>query len=241
MINDNEEADVLATTFFSRLSEQSREILTSASYVQHFAAGSILYRKDDPCHFAFIALDGAVAWITGQGGEKEWVIEFVPPGELVSLLAVRLNTSYVTTGRLVESSRVVVIPAAVLRDRLDADPQCALMALDTLATRVMSLSNQIGELKSQSACQRLAGFILDQISVNRLERHNGGDINLTLPWPRHLIATRLGIVPESMSRVFAELKEYGVEGRGARILVHSVQQLRDLVQTDAMRGRTKGN
>jgi CRP/FNR family transcriptional activator FtrB len=239
MINENEEADVLGTSFFSRLSKQSREILLSASYVQHFAAGSILYRKNDPCHFAFIALDGAVAWITGEGGEKEWVIEFVPPGELVSLLAVRLNTPYVTTGRLVEGSRVVVIPAATLRDRLEADPQCALTALDTLATRVVSLSNQIRELKSRSACQRLAGFILDQISDNQLERSDG-DIKLTLPWPRHLIATRLGIVPESMSRVFAELKEYGVEGRGTRLLIHSVQQLRDLVQTDALRGKTRG-
>lgn len=238
MINDDEEADIVATSFFSRLSRESREILLSASYVQHFAAGSILYRENDPCHFAFIALDGAVAWITGHGSTKEWVIEFVPPGELVALLTVRLNTTYVATGRLVENSRVVLIPAATLRERLENDPQCTQTALDTFAARLLAHCEQISELKSRSACQRLAAFILEQIENRNLDREET-NISLTLPWPRSLIATRLGIVPESMSRVFAELKEYGVEGRGARILVHSTQRLRSLVHADAARGRLR--
>jgi CRP/FNR family transcriptional activator FtrB len=238
MINEDDEAAILATPFFSRLSRESRDRLLAASYVQHFAAGSILYRRNDQCNFAFIALDGSIAWIAEQGAGKEWVIEFVPPGELMGLLAIRVNKTYIATGRVIENTRVLLIPAVTLRECLETDLRCALAALDTLAVRVPRLTGQIRELKAQSAAQRLAGFILELIDSNGSGRKEG-EVSVTLPWSRSLIATRLGIVPESMSRVFAELKDYGVEGRGARLSVHSVQQLRDLVQTNVMRGKVK--
>jgi CRP/FNR family transcriptional activator FtrB len=238
VINAQDRTDVIVTPFFSRLSPDGRERLLSVSYVQPFAPGRILCRANDPCSFAYVSLDDAIGWVATQEGGKEWVLDFVPPGEVMGLLAVRSNQPRAATGRVIDSSRVLLIPAAALRAGLETDPRSALAALDMLAVRVPRLIRQIGELKSRSASQRLAGFILELLDAGG-HAHKAGEAMVTLPWSRSLIATRLGIVPESMSRVFAELKAYGVEGRGAQLSIRSVRRLRELAQESALRGKLR--
>jgi hypothetical protein len=54
-----------------------------------------------------------------------------------------------------------------------------------------------------------------------------------------LIAARLGLKPESLSRAFAKLRTVGVEVRASHVAIRDVARLRQLAVDD--RGAIRGN
>jgi CRP/FNR family transcriptional activator FtrB len=56
-----------------------------------------------------------------------------------------------------------------------------------------------------------------------LPRSRTGEIHL--PEERQLIAQKLGMTPESLSRAFADLKRLGVTGRGRQVVVADAASL----------------
>jgi hypothetical protein len=60
-----------------------------------------------------------------------------------------------------------------------------------------------------------------------------------LPYDKVLIAGRLGLKPESLSRAFAKLRPVGVEVRASHVVVHDVGKLRKIATGD--RGSSREN
>ena len=63
---------------------------------------------------------------------------------------------------------------------------------------------QIEQLKSHTGVQRVAEFLASLCPVEE------GPCRINLPYDKALIAGRLGMQPESLSRSFARLKPFGV-------------------------------
>ena len=72
------------------------------------------------------------------------------------------------------------------------------------AVEAHGLVGQIEGLKARSGVQRVAEFLLD-LSAGR-----EGEVSVALPYNKALIAGRLGIKPETLSRAFARLRDHGV-------------------------------
>jgi CRP-like cAMP-binding protein len=85
---------------------------------------------------------------------------------------------------------------------------------------------QIEALKAQTGAQRVAEFLLE------LAPCTGGRCEVTLPYDKVLIAGRLGMKPESLSRAFARLKEQDVTIRQNVAIIGDVAILRDYVEED---------
>jgi hypothetical protein len=52
-------------------------------------------------------------------------------------------------------------------------------------------------------------------------------VTFRLPYRKRILAGKLGLAPEALSRAFAALAASGVEVRGKVVLVDSVDQLRE--------------
>ena len=74
--------------------------------------------------------------------------------------------------------------------------------------------------------QRVAEFLLD-LSAGR-----EGEVSVALPYNKALIAGRLGIKPETLSRAFARLRDHGVRIEAAMAHIEDVDRLRELVAED---------
>ena len=81
---------------------------------------------------------------------------------------------------------------------------------------------QVEQLKAQSGLQRVAEFLASRATVD------SGSCATTLPYDKVLIASRLGLKPESLSRGFAKLKSVGVAVHAGRVAVSDVAKLRRL-------------
>jgi CRP/FNR family transcriptional activator FtrB len=127
---------------------------------------------------------------------------------------------------LIEDSRVVLLPAERCRNAVNGNPAVARAFATTLARQLGGTLNQIRELKTLTAAQRLAAYILE--SMNGMPE---GSTRVTLPFDRRVIAGLLGMAPESLSRALRELKKVGVEGRGRQLRIAAVERLRRYADT----------
>ena len=84
------------------------------------------------------------------------------------------------------------------------------------------LVQQIEQLKGQSGVQRVAEFLASLVPVD------SGPCVIALPYDKALIAARLGLKPESLSRTFARLRSVGVVVQASHVAVRDAAKLRQI-------------
>jgi CRP-like cAMP-binding protein len=91
-----------------------------------------------------------------------------------------------------------------------------------MSRRIHGLVNEIDRLTLGTACQRLAFYLLEQAKTG--QGRSGPTILLDAP--KHVIASRIGIKPETLSRILSRLKDEGiVEESGHMLTVLDVEKL----------------
>ena len=104
---------------------------------------------------------------------------------------------------------------------------CTIVAMvAVLAKHWRLLIRQIKDLKLRSTAERLAAYLLTLIPAT------SGPATLKLAEERKLLAGRLGMTPETLSRAFVQLRKLGVSSRGRQVQIASVRQLRDFCGFD---------
>jgi CRP-like cAMP-binding protein len=96
----------------------------------------------------------------------------------------------------------------------------------SISQHMHHLVQQVEQLKAQSGVQRVAEFLA---SLSLAEH---GQCALALPYDKILIAGRLGLTPESLSRAFARLRNIGVVVEASNVIVNDVAKLRRLAADD---------
>ena len=72
------------------------------------------------------------------------------------------------------------------------------------------------------ALQRVAEFLASLVPVD------SGSCVIALPYDKALIAARLGLKPESLSRTFARLRSVGVVVQASHVAVRDAAKLRQI-------------
>lgn len=79
---------------------------------------------------------------------------------------------------------------------------------------------QVEGLKVQTGAQRLTRYLID------LYEAEGGAIEFELPFEKVILAGKLGMKPESLSRAFARLKPAGVSSSHRLVSIRDMSKLR---------------
>jgi CRP-like cAMP-binding protein len=113
---------------------------------------------------------------------------------------------------------------AVLR-LLETDVTFARAMLAGLAMRLHSLIGDVESYSLRSSAQRVIGYLLQHCP------HDGEceeRLEFTLPTSKQVIASRLNLTPETLSRIFHDLAEGGlIEVHGRQIMVPDLARLRE--------------
>jgi CRP-like cAMP-binding protein len=194
--------------------------------------GDILFRQDDPAQAIFTVLDGWVklSRITFAGDEA--VIHVFAKGDSFAEAVAFTGKSYPATAQAVSPARVVSIPAAHVVKCIRDTPDIALSMIAATQVHLRHLVEQVEQLKAQTGVQRLADFLVS------LCPPDARGCTLALPYDKGLIAGRLGLEPETLSRSFAKLKRVGVEVKAADVTIADVERLRRFAADDREAMRT---
>ena len=121
-------------------------------------------------------------------------------------------------------SQLVHIAAAGFLRRLSENRRLAMLLLGGLARWQMRLIREISSQKNTSPAQRLASFLV------ALAPAGEGGAHVRLPLSKGVLASRIGIAPESLSRALSRLKAVGVESRGREVVITDLDALRRLMR-----------
>ena len=123
--------------------------------------------------------------------------------------------------KVVSDARIVAVEAEPFLAQLTSEFDLVLAMMGGMSRHLRVLLYQISELKLKSTAQRLGGFLLS------LTEADDGEIVVELPYDKRLLANRLGMKPESLSRALAKLREIGVQDVEGVLTIADVGSLRD--------------
>src|SRR5271166_3026598 len=182
------------------------------------ARGATIFEEGAPADGFFCILEGWVKLFRLREDGEEVVVAIFTAGETIAEVAMFLGGRYPASCEAVSPARLLKIGAANLRRAVLAEPQLAFDMLAAASMRLRQLVDEIEQLKARSARQRIADFFAKQAIA-------AGSARIALPYEKALIASRLGMKPESFSRALGRLAELGVVVERESVFIPDVERL----------------
>jgi len=213
---------------FSGLKPEAIKQIVAPAAAVVLKAHSFLFRQGDPATAFFIVIDGWIKLYRVNLAGKETVIHILTKGDSFAEAVAFTGAIFPATAEAVTDARVVRIPADHIVSCIRENPDVALAMIASTSQHLHHLVQQVEQLKAQSGVQRVAEFLASLAPVDR------GSCIIALPYDKVLIAARLGLKPESLSRTFAKLKSVGVTVHAEHVAVGDVTKLRQLAAEDRL-------
>lgn len=201
------------------------EVLAHSS-VREFGRGASIFLEGERAHSVFIVLSGWVKLFRiAQSGAEAVVAVFTRGQSFGEAVAFRHDT-YPVSAEAVTDCRLMRLDTTTMLDRMRTHPELCTAILSATFLHLHHLVNQVEQLKAQTGAQRVAEFLLHLCPTE------DGSCTVTLPYDKVLIAGRLGIKPESLSRAFVRLRDAGVTVRQNHAAIADIGRLREFVEQD---------
>ncbi|MEO7177695.1 MAG: helix-turn-helix domain-containing protein [Allosphingosinicella sp.] len=206
--------------------------LLGGAAIQRAAAGTILFCEGDEAKLIHVLMSGMVE-VSKMQGRRECGVLMFTSGDIFMPAAAMFQEPYLTSGRVLASSRLLTIKGSVLREEANVNPQVAMRMCQLISGQWRMAVRHILDLKCRSAPERLGAFLL------RIVDESPNSDNAELPIPKRHLATRVGMTAETLSRTFQILAENGLHVRGSRILVKDRAKIEKFCGPDPYPDRTE--
>ncbi len=211
---------------FRGLDRAMLDRLIAPATVLTLREGEIVFRQGDPATALFIIAEGWVKLYRVTIAGEEAVIHVFAKGDSLAEAVAFTGHPYPASAETVSEARIVRIPADHVVKCIRAMPEIALAMIASTSAHLHHLVETVEQLKAHTGVQRVAEFLGSLCSTE------SGTCSIALPYDKSLIAGRLGLKPESLSRAFAKLKPLGVEVHASSVVVKDVARLRDFASGD---------
>jgi CRP-like cAMP-binding protein len=174
----------------------------------------MLFVRGDPAHCFYYVLDGQIELsVVSEAGDKK-VIEVIQSNQtFAEAVAFMKGARFPVSAKALRKSSLCQISTSRYIAQLSASPEACLRLLADLSRRLHSYIIEIENLTIQNARHRLTAFLLSQVT------DDGSDAaTLQLDVPRHIIASRLSMQPETLSRLLGSLAREGVISVDERVI-----------------------
>lgn len=215
-------ASILQHPFFKHLSTENQERLMSHSHEQQCQAGELLIQQGQPAERFFLVLKGRVKLYRISADGQEKVVEIIQAGQTFAEAVMFMQRSeYPVCAETLEAVQLVSFPNRLMLTLLQENPQACLHLLGHMSMRLHQRLGELETLTLQNATQRFALYLIQQLEDRAQET-----VDIELPLPKRLIAARLSMQPETLSRIMARLNQEGlIEMRGRNIHIPSISSL----------------
>lgn len=186
------------------LPDDTLQALLAQADVETWPRHSVLFEQDQPAVAFYLILDGWTKLFRMTPGGDQAVVGVFTRGDCLAEAPCLSGGTYPVTCEMVTEARLLAIPGRRIVEHIRVNPEIGLAMLASISLHLRELVEQIEELKARTGPQRLAEFLLALAPVT------AGSCAIALPYEKVLIAGRLGMTPESLSRAFQRLRELGV-------------------------------
>ncbi len=213
-------------TLFKGLSENEFNDLVSHTRLRQLRVDEVLFSKHQAATHFFLLVDGRIklSILSIEGAEK--VVDIINP-RMTFAEAIILNgaSGYPLNAIALSDAEVICINADAFMNILKSSPKTCIKVVSCLSMRLHKLMTEIDRLSLHNATYRLISYLLENISSDEIEA-----VDIKLSIPKHVIASRISVTPETLSRTLKQLcKDNLLEMHDRHIILINPAKLRSLV------------
>ncbi|OIP06539.1 MAG: hypothetical protein AUK53_12140 [Betaproteobacteria bacterium CG2_30_59_46] len=189
---------------FEPLDDTALRQMMSHAKLLELSAEDVLFAQCDVSRNFHIVHSGMIKLfrISADGTEK--ILELIAANQVLGedAMFVGEHSAYATA---LEPTQIISIDCSYLTTLLSKNTKLCLRMMTLMSLRSQKLIEEIGSITLQSAFQRVTQYLIGKKGVI-------GDIAdpIRLNLPKQVIASRLGVRPETLSRIITRLRNEGM-------------------------------
>ncbi len=210
---------------FRELSPEQLDLIAAGTREKRVEKGEMLFQKGDKPRGFYVIVFGQVklAFPSSNGNEK--VVEVIGPKQSFGEAVMFMDRPYPVFAETLSDTLLFYIAENAVLDLLGTDPSFARRKLAGLSQRLHSMLQDDESNSQRSSTQRVIGYLLQQCEENEA---GDGEVSIDLPTSKQVIASRLNLTPETLSRIFHDLSDAQlITMQGKKITFHDLGQLRE--------------
>jgi len=185
-------------------------------------AGQLLFARGDAVEAFYWVAEGLVRLFRSSPQGDEKVIELVGPGRFFAEAALFMGGHFPVNAAAQVDSRLIAVDGASFRTWLAQDASRCFKLLAGMSAKLHKLVDEIDGLTLMKGADRLLQYLLDHS-----EPDAAGQTVVDLEAPKQIIASRIGVKPETLSRLLHKLSGLGyIEVKENHILIKDEDSLR---------------
>jgi CRP/FNR family transcriptional regulator len=219
--------DVIARIpLFSGLSRGQLAELQGIVLEKNFGKGELIFSEGDEGDGFYVILQGRVKVFKVSPDGKEHILHIFTPGQTFGEVPVFAGEQFPANAEALQDSRALFFPRSTFVALLEKNPGLSLKLLADLSAKLRQFAVQIENLSLKEVPARLATYLL----VLAEEQGRGDQVTLSIS--KGQLASLLGTIPETLSRIFAKLSSQQlIQVEGRKIVLMNAEGLRDLAQS----------
>lgn len=206
---------------FSGLEEDQLAALRQIAVDKLYDKGRTVFTEGDDANGFYIVADGRVKIYKVSPDGKEQIFHIYGPGNPFGEVPVFAGGKFPATAQTLLKSHLLFLPRRAFVELITANPSLSMNMLAVLSGRLRQFTVQIENLSLKEVPGRLAAYLI------YLSEEQGSEERVTLTISKGQLASLLGTIPETLSRIFAKMTEQGfisVSGKEIRIADHALLQ-----------------
>ncbi|HUT84604.1 MAG TPA: Crp/Fnr family transcriptional regulator [Thermodesulfobacteriota bacterium] len=214
---------IAETPLFNGLPRAQIEKLVSIVVDKTLKRGQTIFSEGDEASGLYVTLSGRVKVFKLSPDGKEQILHIIGPGEPFGEVPMFAGEYFPANAETIEETRILFFPRASFMELIRREPSLAMNMLSILSMRLRQFSSLIEDLSLKEVSGRLAAYLL-YLS----DRDHSSD-KLELDIAKVQLASLLGTIPETLSRILGRMDSQGlIKVKGRRIRLLDRKALEDL-------------
>jgi len=209
---------ISSTSLFNGLPEDQLLQVVQIAIEKHFNKGEVIFLEGDNGNGFFLVAEGLVKIFKVSSEGKEQILHILGPGEPFGEVPVFSGQQFPASAETIIESHLLFFPRTAFVNLISDNPSLALNMLAVLSMRLRQFTVQVENLSLKEVPGRLAAYLVYLADEERKEDA------VTLNISKGQLASLLGTIPETLSRIFTRMTELNLiemDGRNIKLLNRS--------------------
>jgi len=195
---------IAESELFGGLPPEHLEEISNIAVMKTFKKGESIFFEGDPGEGFYMVASGKVKIFKTSISGKEQILHIFGKGEPFGEVPVFHDQPFPANATALEKSILIFFPRKRFVELVYSMPSLVMNMLAVLSMRLRRFATQIENLSLKEVPARLAGYLIYLSEEQKSPDHVVLDIS------KGQLASLLGTIPETLSRIFAKMSDEGL-------------------------------
>jgi len=215
------------TPLFQNLPEEDLKRIRRIARDKFYNKGQTVFSEGDSGNGFYVVVAGKVKIYKSSLEGKEQILHIYGPGNPFGEVPVFSGEKFPANAQTLLKSHLLFFPRTAFTELIAKNPSLCLNMLAMLSMRLRQFTLQVENLSLKEVPGRLASYLLFLA-----QEAAGETTTVSLPISKGQLASLLGTIPETLSRILARMSTSGlIDVSGGEITLLDAAGLEDLAET----------